>query len=155
MRKQYLVQLTTPERDQLHAMLRRGEAKARRLTRARILLAADLGTSDREIAQALHVGMSTVERTRRKCFEGGVEHALSERPRPGGQPLLDGVQEAALIALACSDPPAGRECWTMQLLADQVIELGVVGSISDETVRRTLKKTRSAPGRSSSGALRA
>jgi hypothetical protein len=95
--------------------------------------------------------MSTVERARRKYHDAGVEHALSERPRPGATPKLDGTGEAVLVALACSEAPAGRACWTMQLLADRLVELQLVDAISDETVRRTLKKTSSSPGRPSSG----
>jgi transposase len=88
-----------------------------------------------------------VERIRQRFVEDGLEAALSERPRPGGQRKLAGTQEAFLIALACSTPPEGRTCWTMQLLADRLVELQVVEAISDETVRRTLKKTSSSRGR--------
>jgi transposase len=100
------------------------------------------------------VGASTVHRTRQRCVEEGVEAALQERPRPGARPKLDGKQEALVIALACSAPPAGRLCWTMQLLAERVVELGVVETISDETIRRTLKKMRCSPGASRVGASR-
>ncbi|RKY62069.1 MAG: hypothetical protein DRP95_02040 [Candidatus Latescibacterota bacterium] len=88
---------------------------------------------------------------RKRFAEEGLEAALNERPHPGAKPKLDGKQEAFLVALACSDPPEGREHWTMQLLADRLVELGVVESISDETVRRVLKKTTSSPGRKDSG----
>ena len=142
MNKRYIVDLTADERAGLLALLNKGVAPARKLTRARILLLADEGGTDREIAAALHVHPATVERTRRRFVEGGVERALSERPRPGGRPKLDGKQEAHLIALACSRAPEGRAQWTMQLLADRLVELRVVDAISDETVRRTLKKTR-------------
>ena len=141
MNKRYIVDLTADERAGLLALLNKGVAPARKLTRARILLLADEGGTDREIAAALHVHPATVERTRRRFVEGGVERALSERPRPGGRPKLDGKQEAYLIALACSRAPEGRAQWTMQLLADRLVELRVVDAISDETVRRTLKKT--------------
>jgi len=97
-------------------------------------------TLDATIAQMLHVGESTGHRTRQKCVEQGVELALSERPRRGGQPKLDGKGEAFLVATACSEPPAGRQCWTMQLLADRLVEVQLVESISDETVRKRLKK---------------
>jgi transposase len=83
-----------------------------------------------------------VERIRKRFVEEGLEAALTERPRPGGQRKLDGKQEAFLIALACSTPPEGRICWTMQLLANRLVALRIVDAISDETVRRTLKKTR-------------
>jgi transposase len=141
MNKRYIVDLTADERAGLLALLNKGVAPARKLTRARILLLADEGGTDREIAAALHVHPATVERTRRRFVEGGVERALSERPRPGGRPKLDGKQEAHLIALACSRAPEGRAQWTMQLLADRLVELRVVDAISDETVRRTLKQT--------------
>jgi transposase len=110
------------------------------LKRAQILLLADEGHDDGTIAQMLHVGESTVHRTRQKCVEQGVELALSERPRQGVQPKLDGKAEAFLVATACSEPPAGRQRWTMQLLADRLVEVQLVDSISDETVRKRLKK---------------
>jgi transposase len=119
---------------------------ARLLTRAHILLQADAGATDTEIVAALHVGVATVERTRRRCVEEGVEQALTERPRPGAPRLLTGRHEAHLVALACSDPPAGHVCWTMRLLADKVVALEMVPFISAETVRRTLKNRRSSRG---------
>jgi transposase len=139
--KRYLVKLTRRERADLLALLNKGIASARKLTRARILLAADEHKTDAEIACALHVHPATVERTRRRFVDGRIAGALSEKPRPGGRPKLDGKQEAFLVALACSTPPTGRGHWTMQLLADRLVELGLVAAISDETVRRTLKKT--------------
>ncbi len=142
MNKRYIVDLTANERAGLLALLNRGVAPARKLTRARILLLADEGGTDREIAAALRVHPATVERTRRRCVEGGPEAALTDKPRPGGRPKLDGKQEAFPVALACSAPPKGRSHWTMQLLADRLVELALVDAISDETVRRTLKKTR-------------
>lgn len=142
MNKRYIVDLTADERAGLLALLHKGVAPARRLTRARILLLADEGGTDQEVAAALHVHPATAERARRRFVEGGVERALSDKPRPGGRPKLDGKQEAHLVALACSAPPEGRARWTMQLLADRLVELALVDAISDETVRRTLKKTR-------------
>jgi transposase len=142
MPKRYIVDLAEDERAGLLALLRKGTAPARRLTRARILLLADEGGPDAAIAAALHVHAATVERTRRRFVEGGVERALRDKPRPGGRPKLDGKQAAHLVALACSAPPEGRSRWTMQLLADRLVELALVAAISDETVRRTLKKTR-------------
>jgi transposase len=142
MNKRYIVDLTADERAGLLALLHKGVAPARRLTRARILLLADEGGTDQEVAAALHVHPATAERARRRFVEGGVERALSDKPRPGGRPKLDGKQEAHLIALACSRAPGGRARWTMQMLADRLVELRVVAAISDETVRRTLKKTR-------------
>ncbi len=146
MAKKYLVTLTDTEREELLTLTRKGSAAARKLTRAHILLQADRGTSDEVIAASLHIGTATVERTRKRFVEGGVEGALSEQPRPGGKRLLDGKAEATLIAWTCSSPPDDRKQWTMQLLADKLIELKVVETISDETVRRTLKKTISSRG---------
>ena len=142
MPKRYLVDLTTAERTELSTLVRRGVTSARRLTRARILLLADEGRPDEAIAAALHVHRATIERTRQRFVAGGVERALRDRPRPGGRPKLDRRQEAFLIALACSAPPNGRARWTMQLLADRLVALAIVDAISDETVRRTLKKER-------------
>jgi transposase len=147
MAKKYIINLTGDERAQLLALTKRGTVSARRLSRAHILLQADTGLSDDAIAQALHIGTATVERIRKRFVEDGLEAALSERPRPGGRRKLDGKQEAFLVALACSAPPEGRVCWTMQLLADRLVELQVVEAISDETVRRTLKKMSSSRGR--------
>ena len=147
MAKRYLVTLREDERAHLLTLTKRGMLSARKLTRAHILLQADAGAMDAAIAAALHVGIATVERVRKRFVEEGLEAALRERPRPGGHRKLNGKQEAFLIALACSTPPEGRTCWTMQLLAGKLVELQVVAAISDETVRRTLKKTSSSRGR--------
>jgi transposase len=138
--KKYIVDLTTEERDTLLGMIRKGKASARKLTRSHILLRAAEGASDREIAEALHCGKATVERTRQRFVDEGLQAALNERPRPGKARKLDGKQEAMLVALACSDPPDNRPKWTMQLLADRLVQLEVVDAISDETVRTTLKR---------------
>ena len=138
--KKYKVTLTEEERAMLEGMLRKGTASARVLRRARTLLLAAEGYLRKEIAHVLGVSELTVIKTCRRFVEEGLEGALYDRPRPGAQPKLDAKGEATLIALACSDPPEGREHWTMQLLADKLVELGVVESISDETVRRVLKK---------------
>lgn len=151
MAKRYLVTLTEAERASLLALTQKGKISARQLTRAHILLQADAGGIDAVIAAALHVGIATVARVRKRFVEEGLEAALQERPRPGGHRKLDGKQEAFLIALACSTPPEGRTRWTMQLLAGKMVELRVVDSISDETVRRTLKKPSSSRGRRQSG----
>jgi transposase len=139
--KRYVITLTDEERVQLLALTKKGRVAARRLTRAHILLQADAGTTQDAIAAALHIGRATVVRICRRFIEEGLEAALRDRSRPGAQRKLDGKQEAFLIALACSPPPEGRKSWTMQLLANQLVELRVVEAISDETVRRTLKKT--------------
>lgn len=152
MPKRYIVDLTPDERAQLIALTRKGKASARQVTRAHVLLHAADGLTDGEIATAAHTSVPTVGRIRKRFVEGRVQEALTERYRPGGRPKLDAKGEAHLVALACSNPPAGRAEWTMQLLADRLVTLGVVDEISDETVRRTLKKTASSPGRSGSGA---
>jgi len=138
--KIYVVDLSTEERTWLLEFIRRGKQSARKLNRARILLLADEAKTDREIAAALHTSLPTVQRTRQRFVEGNLEYALNERPRPGGKKKLDERGEAVLLALACSNPPAGRKKWTLQLLADRLVELKVVDSISYETVRQELKK---------------
>jgi hypothetical protein len=145
--KKYRVTLSSEERDELKRLVSRGKGAARRLTRARILLLADEtqpggGWKDAEIAEALSVHMRTVERTRATCVEAGIEAALNHtRPKRSRTPVLDGAAEARLVQLACSAVPDGRECWTMQMLADKLIELEIVETVSRETVRTTLKKT--------------
>jgi transposase len=154
MRKIYHVKLTEEERRYLSDLTNKGKAGARRIKRARILLMADAGKQDHEIIAAVGAGESTVGRTRQRFAEGGVERALNDHPRSGRPRLLDGKQEAFLVALTCSDSPEGQETWTMQLLADKLVELKVVERISDETVRQTLKKTSLSPGNKSVGASR-
>jgi len=146
MAKRYLVDLTNDEREILLGLTRKGKTAARRLKRAQILLAAADGRTDQTIAATVRCSVATVERTRKRFAAGGLDWALSEAPRPGAKRKLDGKQEAYLVALACSDPPAGREHWTMQLLADRLVTLAVTDAISDETVRRLLKKTSSSRG---------
>jgi transposase len=141
MRKIYVVDLSEEEKAQLESLTKKGKTSARKLNRARVLLLANEGETDKQIAKAVGVGTSTVERIRKRFVEEGrLEEALNERPRPGGERKLDSKQEAYLLALACSDPPRGKKQWTMQLLADRLVELEVVDSLSDETVRRTLKR---------------
>ena len=135
------VRLTEEERTHLIGVTRRGDTNARRITRARILLLADRETTDRAIADALDVHPRTCQRLRQRACQDGMLAALDDRPRPGAPRLLDACQEAHLIALACSDAPDGRDHWTMQLLADRMVTLKIVESISDETVRRSLKQT--------------
>ena len=144
--------LTDDERRELHALIHGGTTRARMLNRAQILLHASEGKQDKEIAAALHTSESTVGRIRKRFVEAGLHGALHELARPGGARALSGAQEAHLIALTCSAPPDGRKEWTMQLLADRLVTLGVVEAISDETVRRTLKKGGSNRGCTSSGA---
>ena len=140
MAKKYSVTLTTEERAELTQQTSRGELPARKMKRAQILLLADKHHSDETISEMLDVGLSTIHRIRQKFVEGNVAFALNELPRPGSQKKLDSKAEAFLVATACSEPPAGRARWTMQLLAERMVELSVVESLSDETVRRTLEK---------------
>lgn len=148
--KRYLVTLTADERGQLQTMVRAGERSARTITRARILLKADQADGgpaweDARIAEALGCGHRTVERVRERFVTAGLDAALHHKPqeRPSRQPVLDGAAEAKLIALACATAPDGQRVWTLRLLADRLVELEVVPSVSRETVRRVLKKTRS------------
>ncbi len=144
--KQYNVTLTKEEREELTKLVNKGKGQARRLRRARILLMANEeqvggGWKDADIAKALKASVRTVERTRQKCVEMGIEMALNHtRPKKTRSKALDGEAEARLVQLACSQAPDGREEWSMQLLADKLIELEVVETVSRETVRTTLKK---------------
>jgi len=146
LKDKYVVCLTVEQRNELEQVARSGRHAARTLIHARILLKADTqgaGWDDARIADALECSSGTVARTRKKFAAGGLEAAL-HRKKPTGRQYrkLDGAQEARLVALACSTPPEGKACWMMQLLADRLVELEVVDTVSDETVRRTLKKTR-------------
>jgi transposase len=138
--KKYLVKLESAERSQLLDLMSKGTIGARKMKRAQILLKADEGWKDADIIQALNTNRSTVERTRRRFVEGGLDKALNEDPRPGQRVKLAGNAEAHLVALTCSDAPGGRDHWPLRLLADKLVELGIVESISYETVRQALKK---------------
>jgi transposase len=153
-KKVYVVELTDDERQELHALIHGGTTRARMVNRAQVLLHASEEKQDQEIAAALHTSESTVGRIRKLFVEDGLHGALHEVVRPGGARKLNGEQEAHLVALACSDPPQGRGEWTMQLLADRLVTLGVVEAISDETVRRTLKRGALNRGSTSNGASR-
>jgi len=152
MKKKYIVTLMEEERRMLQEMLSRGKAAARKLMHARILLKADAAAGgpaweDQSIAEALEVGRATVERVRREFVEEGLKAALERRrPRRVYERKLDGDGEAHLVALACQEPPEGRRRWTLRLLADRMVQLEYVDQISYQTVRRTLKKTRSSLG---------
>lgn len=139
--KKYHVKLETDERDHLLEMTSKGAIGARKMKRAQILLKADEGWKDEQIINAFNTSRTTVERTRKRFVQGGLDKALNEDPRPGQRTKLDGTAEAHLVALACSDAPGGRDHWPLRLLADKLVELGVVESISYETVRRAMKKT--------------
>src|SRR3989442_6998970 len=147
MNVRYRVELSQAERCELTAMLSKGKRAARKLKRAQILLAADAGCSDEEIARTVAVGGSTVYRTKRRFVEGNLERALSEDPRPGAERKLTGKEEALLVATACSSPPAGRARWTLELLADALVRLTAHDSLSRETVRRRLAENDLKPWR--------
>ena len=115
MNVRYRVELSQAERNELTAMLSKGKRAARKLKRAQILLAADAGRSDEEIARTVAVGGSTVYRIKRRFVEGNLERALSEDPRPGAERKLTGKEEALLVATACASPPEGRARWTLEL----------------------------------------
>jgi transposase len=149
--KRYRVTLSEEERERLHLLTRKGTAAVRMVRRAQILLLASEDRVDEEIAAALHVGVRTVERTRQRFVEEGLEASLRERPRPGARPKLGPKEQAYVVALACTKPPEGRERWTMQLLADRIVELQIVPDITDEAIRRLLKRTSSSPGSRKSG----
>lgn len=147
MAKKYRVTLTAEERVELEGMLGKGKADARKLAHARILLQTDAGDggpgrTDEQVASGLNVSTRTVERVRQRFVEDGLQAALLPKPtRRIYARVLDGGQEAHLIALACTKPPAGKRRWTLRLLAEQVVELGYADAVSHETVRRVLKKT--------------
>lgn len=154
MLKKYRVTLTAEERSRLQDLISAGKAAARKLAHARILLKADQADddgpawTDARVAEALDVGTRTVSRVRERFVELGLESALSHKKpaRPTRPVKIDGEAEARLVALACSRPPEGRTDWTLRLLADKMVELEIVESVSHETVRRVLKKTRSSRG---------
>jgi hypothetical protein len=153
MRKtKYAVELTEGERARLRTLIGAGTAPARTLAHARILLKANRGEggpawTDAAIAGAVEVHPATVARVRRAYVEAGLDAALARKaPDRAYARTLDGAGEARLIALACGDPPGGRELWTLRLLADELVRLEVVPAVSHETVRRTLKQTRSSRG---------
>lgn len=139
--KVYVVDLTEEERAVLLELIGRGNPPARKVRRAHILLLADEGKTDEEIADALHTSVSTVHRTRQRFVEGNLDRALNEDPRPGASKKLDEKEVAVLEMLARSQPPAGQKRWTLQLLADRLVELTAVDIISYETVRQELKKS--------------
>ena len=138
MNVRYIVELTAEERESLHELVRGGPERVRRVKRAQILLAAERRETDEVIASTLSVGTSTVFRTKRRFVEEGLEAALSEQPRPGAERKLTGNEEALLVAIACSDPPAGRARWTLELLAGELVQRTEHTGLSRETVRRRL-----------------
>lgn len=149
--KKYIVTLTAEERAWLEGMISKGKVSAHKQRQARILLKTDAGRhgpgwTDEAVAEALEIGRVTVERARRRFVEEGLEAALTRKPQAHRFRKVDGDVEARLVALACSTAPQGRARWTLQLLADRLVELKVVESICLESVRQSLKKTRSSRG---------
>ncbi len=159
-REKYGVRLTPEQRNQLEHLVRAGKSTARVTIRARILLKTDAGWSAPRVAQALDVVEGTVFRVKRRFAEAGLAGALQDRVQANGYRKLEDLGEAhpvsstgqALIALACSPAPEGHDHWTLRLLEDKVVELGLASSLSHETVRQRLKKTSLSRGRSRSGA---
>jgi len=148
--KKYIVKLSAEERERLNALTQKGKAPVRQVLKARILLKADASEagdawSDSRIAAALDTSIDTIARTRQQLVEGGVDGALIRKHSPNSarKPIFDGAAEAKLIALACSAPPKGRKRWTLRLLETAVVELNIIDRASDNTIGRTLKKTRS------------
>ena len=147
MNVRYQVELSQAERSELNAMLSKGKRAVRKLKRAQILLAADAGRGDEEIARTVAVSGSTVYRTKQRFVEGNLERALSEEPRPGAARKLTGKEEALLVATACANPPEGRARWTLELLAEVMVKLTDHESLSGETVRRRLAENDLKPWR--------
>jgi len=147
MNLRYRVELSQAERDNLKALLSGGKHAVRKVKRAQILLAAEAGANDEEIAIRIGVGGSTVYRTKRRFVLGNLELALREEPRPGAERKLSGKEEALLVATACSSPPEGRARWTIDLLAGEMVRLTEHNSISRDTVRRRLAENELKPWR--------
>ena len=158
--KKYIVKLSAEERNRLDVLIQKGKAAARQLLKARILLKADASAgeawSDSRIAAALDTSIDTISRTRQQLVEEGLDAALTRKHSPNSarRRIFDGAAEAKLIALACSPPPKGRKRWTLTLLETAVVELNIVARASDNTIGRTLKKTRSSRISRSSGSFR-
>lgn len=159
--KRYIVTLSADERERLNALIQKGTSPARQVLKARILLKADASTageawSDSRIAAALDTSIDTISRTRQQLVEEGLDAALTRKHSPNSarRRIFDGAAEAKLIALACSSPPKGRKRWTLTLLETAVVELNIVARASDNTIGRTLKKTRSSRISRSSGSFR-
>jgi transposase len=157
MRKKYVVRLSDHERELLFELINQGKGGKERLNRARILLKADIGEQgekwiDADIAKAFYVGVKTVERTRKSLVEEGLEATINRQvPKIKRKRIIDGDQEAHLIALACSNPPEGYCAWTLRLLADTMVEMKYVDSVCYETIRQALKKTNLSLGKKKNG----
>ena len=139
------VKLKPTERKLLKQLISKGSEKARKITRCRILLLANEGKTDTQIIEALKVARNTIRTVRFRYVREGLESAINEQPRPGAPKKFTGRQKAKITAIACSEPPEGRNRWTLRLLADKVVELKMVDSISHQTVKRILKKTNLSP----------
>jgi transposase len=156
-KKKYIISLTTEERKILEQLTTTGKAPAYKINHARILLKADTnqvggGWTDAAISQALDISVATIERVRQRFVETNLESALSRQLQQQRKPRrLNGEQEAHLIAMTCSEVPEGQARWSLRLLADRMVELGYVESVSHETIRQTLKKTTSSPGCENAG----
>ncbi len=151
MRKQYVIRLTPDERKELQRLTRAGTMKVRAFKRAQILLKADAASgrpvpTETEISEAVGVSLGTVVNVCKRYLQQGLGRTLQGRYTGHNPRRLDGAAEAHLIALTCSEPPEDREHWTLQLLADEMVKLGYADHLSDETVRKTLKKTHSSRG---------
>jgi hypothetical protein len=159
--KKYIVKLSDAEREQLNTLIQKGKSPVRQVLKARILLKADASETgeawnDGQIAEALETSIDTIARTRQHLVEEGLDAALTRKHSPNSarKRIFDGAAEAKLIALACSPPPKGRKRWTLTLLETAVVELNIVDRASDNTIGRTLKKTRSSPTSRSNGSSR-
>jgi transposase len=151
MAKRYRVTLSADERERLERLSRQRTASVGMVRRAQALLLAADEKTDEVIADRLRMGVATLERLRRRFVEEGLEASLRERPRPGARPKLGPKEQAFVVALACTKPPEGRHRWTMQMLADRLVELEVVPDITDEAIRLLLKRTSSSRGSTSCG----
>ncbi len=146
-KKKYIVSLTVSERKFLEQLTKKGKIAAYKMNHARVLLQADInqkegGWTDRQISESLDIGHATIERVRQRFVEEGIESALSRREQKKRRDkIIDGEKEAYLIAIACSETPCGKSNWTLQMLADKMVELNYVKQVSTETIRQTLKKT--------------
>jgi len=149
--KKYHILLTDEEKKFLKKYIRTGKYTVRNVTRARILLLSSEGRKDSEITENLGICPATVCNVRRRFAENGLHFALEGKPFPGQPPKIDGKVQATMIAVACSAPPEGHSSWTMRMIADKLVSLEAVGSVSDETVRQHLKKAKSNRGRGNSG----
>ena len=147
----YKVRLTDEQRSKLLSIVGKGEHNARLIKRANLLLLSDEGKTAPQIVEVLSISEQTVYNIRKRFVQEGLESAIHERPRPGAKRKFQTEQEAYVIALACTEPPEGRERWTLRLLTNKIVELGIVDKVGRETVRRTLKKTSLSRGRRNNG----